>query len=84
VQLVEGNRISSVASHLSINHNEATDPGRSTVLVVQLINPILSGWVNYFAIGDSGECFAFTEDWVVASTFVTAWQLVIAPKRPCR
>jgi hypothetical protein len=27
--------------------------------VVQLANPILSGWVNYFAIGDSGECFAF-------------------------
>ena len=32
--------------------------------VVQLINPILSGWVNYFAIGDSGECFAFIKDWV--------------------
>jgi len=30
--------------------------------VVRLINPILSGWVNYFAIGDSGECFAFVED----------------------
>ena len=27
--------------------------------VVQLINPILSGWVNYFAVGDSGECFTF-------------------------
>ena len=32
--------------------------------VIQLINPILSGWVNYFAIGDSGECFAFIKDWV--------------------
>jgi RNA-directed DNA polymerase len=32
--------------------------------VVQLINPILSGWVNYFAIGDSGECFEFIKDWV--------------------
>ena len=32
--------------------------------VVQLINPILSGWVNYFAIGDSGECFTFIQDWV--------------------
>jgi hypothetical protein len=28
--------------------------------VVQLINPILSGWVNYFAVGDSSECFEFT------------------------
>jgi RNA-directed DNA polymerase len=32
--------------------------------VVQLINPILSGWVNYFAIGHSTECFAFIQDWV--------------------
>ena len=32
--------------------------------VVQLINPILSGWVNYFALGDSGECFTFIRDWV--------------------
>jgi RNA-directed DNA polymerase len=32
--------------------------------VVQLINPILSGWVNYFAIGNSTECFAFIQDWV--------------------
>jgi len=32
--------------------------------VVQLINPILRGWVNYFAIGNSGECFAFIRDWV--------------------
>jgi hypothetical protein len=52
--------MSLVASHLSINHNEATDPDRSTLLVVQSINPILSGWANYFAIGDSAECFAFT------------------------
>src|ERR1700745_3750980 len=32
--------------------------------VVQVINPILSGWVNYFAIGDASECFAFIMDWV--------------------
>jgi RNA-directed DNA polymerase len=32
--------------------------------VVQLINPILRGWVNYFAIGHSGECFGFIRDWV--------------------
>jgi RNA-directed DNA polymerase len=32
--------------------------------VVQLINPILRGWVNYFAIGHSSECFAFIRDWV--------------------
>ena len=32
--------------------------------VVHLINPILRGWVNYFAIGHSAECFAFVRDWV--------------------
>jgi RNA-directed DNA polymerase len=32
--------------------------------VVQLINPILRGWVNYFAIGHSSECFSFIRDWV--------------------
>ena len=25
--------------------------------VVQLINPILRGWVNYFAVGHSSRCF---------------------------
>ena len=32
--------------------------------VVQLINPILRGWVNYFAVGDSSRCFGFIRDWV--------------------
>ena len=32
--------------------------------VVQLINPILSGWVNYFAIGDASEDFASIRQWV--------------------
>src|SRR6266581_2284074 len=32
--------------------------------VIEQINPILRGWVNYFAIGDSRECFSFVRDWV--------------------
>jgi RNA-directed DNA polymerase len=32
--------------------------------VVCLINPILRGWVNYFAVGDSSRCFGFIQDWV--------------------
>jgi RNA-directed DNA polymerase len=32
--------------------------------VVQLINPILRGWVNYFAVGHSSRCFSLVRDWV--------------------
>ncbi|MCI0407538.1 MAG: group II intron reverse transcriptase/maturase [Acidobacteria bacterium] len=32
--------------------------------VVELINPILRGWVNYFAIGHSSRCFGYVRDWV--------------------
>jgi RNA-directed DNA polymerase len=32
--------------------------------VVQLINPVLRGWVNYFAVGHASECFSFIQDWV--------------------
>ena len=32
--------------------------------VIEQINPILRGWVNYFALGNSSECFSFVRDWV--------------------
>jgi RNA-directed DNA polymerase len=32
--------------------------------VVQIINPILRGWVNYFAVGNSSRCFSYVRDWV--------------------
>ena len=32
--------------------------------VMNLINPALRGWVNYFAVGHSSECFSFIKDWV--------------------
>ena len=32
--------------------------------VVQLINLMVRGWVNYFAIGDASRCFGFIKDWV--------------------
>jgi RNA-directed DNA polymerase len=32
--------------------------------VVELINPVLRGWVGYFAIGQSSRCFGFIKDWV--------------------
>ena len=31
---------------------------------MELINPILRGWVNYFAIGHSTRCFGYVHDWV--------------------
>jgi RNA-directed DNA polymerase len=35
-----------------------------TERVIELINPILRGWVNYFAVGHSSRCFSFIQDWV--------------------
>src|ERR1700738_4388878 len=32
--------------------------------VISLINPMLRGWVNYFAVGNSSECFTYIRDWV--------------------
>ena len=32
--------------------------------VIAQINPILRGWVNYFAIGNSSRCFSFIRMWV--------------------
>ena len=32
--------------------------------VIKLINPMLRGWVAYFAVGNSSECFGFIKDWV--------------------
>jgi len=32
--------------------------------VIDLINPILRGWVNYFRVGHSSRCFTYVKDWV--------------------
>lgn len=32
--------------------------------IIELINPILRGWVNYFAIGHSSSHFSYVRDWV--------------------
>ena len=32
--------------------------------VIDQINPILRGWVNYFAIGNSSRCFSFIRMWI--------------------
>ncbi len=32
--------------------------------VIEKINPILRGWVNYFRIGNSSSCFRYVKDWV--------------------
>jgi RNA-directed DNA polymerase len=32
--------------------------------VIELINPILRGWVRYFAVGHSSRCFSMVKDWV--------------------
>ena len=32
--------------------------------VITLINPVLRGWVNYFAVGHAGKCFRYIKNWV--------------------
>jgi RNA-directed DNA polymerase len=32
--------------------------------VIEAINPVLRGWVNYFAMGHSSRCFSFIRNWV--------------------
>src|SRR3974390_568677 len=39
-------------------------PSKPVDRVVQLINPVLRGWVNYFAVGHSSKCFSLIKDWV--------------------
>jgi RNA-directed DNA polymerase len=36
--------------------------------VIEQINPILRGWVNYFAVGNSSRCFSFLRSWVEKKT----------------
>ena len=31
--------------------------------VIELINPILRGWTNYFRIGHASQCFSYVRDW---------------------
>ncbi len=35
-----------------------------TSRLISAINPVLRGWVNYFAIGHSSRCFSFIRQWV--------------------
>jgi RNA-directed DNA polymerase len=32
--------------------------------IIEVINPILQGWVNYFAIGNASRCFHYVRNWV--------------------
>ena len=32
--------------------------------VIAKINPMLRGWVQYFAVGHSSRCFSYIRDWV--------------------
>src|SRR6266567_180875 len=45
----------------AVFHRSVSQPGRQ---VIEEINPILRGWVNYFAIGHSSRCFSFIKLWV--------------------
>lgn len=48
------------------NLKSVFDSARSQPLqgVIAKINPILRGWTNYFAVGNSSRCFSFVRVWV--------------------
>lgn len=47
--------------------------------VINTINPILRGWVNYFRVGNSAKCFQYVRDWVMKKV---RRHLMHARKRP--
>jgi RNA-directed DNA polymerase len=56
-----------LANARTLHHaNQRNQNQRQIIRVIALINPVLRGWVNYFAVGHSSECFSFIKDWVVA------------------
>jgi len=55
------NRTALLAKLGDIFRRYASQPVRG---VIELITPILRGWVNYFAVGNSSRCFSFIKDWV--------------------
>src|SRR3954463_2422011 len=42
-------------------HQTCSQPVRG---VIDKVNPILRGWVKYFAIGHSSRCFSFIRNWM--------------------
>ena len=32
--------------------------------VIEVINPVLGGWANYFAMGHASRCFSFIRNWI--------------------
>jgi RNA-directed DNA polymerase len=55
------NRTALLAKLRDIFRRYASQPVRR---VIELTTPILRGWVNYFAVGNSSRCFSFIKDWV--------------------
>jgi len=46
--------------------------------VIQQVNPILRGWVNYFRVGHASRCFSYVRDWVEKKV---RWHLMRSAKR---
>jgi RNA-directed DNA polymerase len=47
-----------------LKHQFRRFESQPTRRLIETINPILRGWVNYFWTGHSSRCFSFIQDWV--------------------
>ena len=48
----------------TLKHVFRSHRSRPVAEVIARINPILRGWVQYFAFGHSSRCFSYIRDWV--------------------
>src|SRR5439155_10407565 len=64
VEFLDGFAVNVHLAGFSKNLDEPRFHSQPVARFIEKINPILRGWVNYFAVGHSSRCFSYIRDWV--------------------